>query len=324
MKRVIILTTVLALFAVPCLSQMSKEGVFTMSLPAIGWALQIDLKGFEFKGMELQPDCKGQKMFAVNEKSGVVISAFLEKADRPGDAVECRKFYWDKAKKSPVVKSDVTLKVFAGAPVVQYVIKEHEGRKIEQGNLNAYYSKDGYWVDVHLSKVKFSEADLPLFNEVLDSVKFVEKYQPTRTDCFRYGSMFFLARDYKNAITWYQKFYDMEQAERQADIAFWRVAVDNLGMAYGLTGDIRRSRQIYEAAIAKDPEYPSFYYNLACGYAEESNREKALANLEKAIEFQDNLVKGDKFPDPTTDSSFKKYVNDDKFKALVKKIKIRK
>ena len=59
-------------------------------------------------------------------------------------------------------------------------------------------------------------------------------------------------------------------------------------------------------------------------FAQEGQTHFQAGNLEKAIEFQDNLVKGDKFPDPTTDSSFKKYVNDEKFKALVKKIKIRK
>lgn len=321
MKKALVLTIALAFFALPCLSQMTKEGVFTMSLPAIDWALQIDLKGFQFKGMELQPDCKGQQMAAFNEKSGTIISAFLEKADHPGNAAECRKFYWEKAKKSPSVKSDVALNDIAGVPVVRYLIKEYEGQKIDQGNLNAYYSKGGYWIDIHMSKVKFTENDMALFKEILASVKFIEKYKPTRTDCFRYGSKFFLAQDYKNAITWYQRFYDMEQAERQADIAFWRVAVDNLGMSYGITGNVRKSREIYDAAIAKDPEYPSFYYNLACGYAEEENFDKAMVNLEKAIKFQDNLIAGDAFPDPMKDSSFKKYVNNEKFKNIVKKIK---
>jgi len=271
--------------------------------------------------MELSPDCSGQQMAAFNEKSGVVISAFLEKADHPGDAVECRKFYWDKAKRSPLVKSDIELKEFAGAPVVRYLIKEHEGQKVEQGNLNAYYSRGGYWIDIHMSKAQFTDSDLALFKKVLDSVKFVEKYKPTRTDCFRYGSKFFIAQDYKNAIIWYQKLFDMEQSERQANLSFWRVAVDNLGMAYGLTGNITKSRQIYEAAIAKDPEYPSFYYNLACGYAEEGNFEKAMLNLETAIKFQDNQLTGDVFPDPLKDSSFKKYLKNERFKELVKRIK---
>jgi len=321
MKRALLLTVLVAAFSIPGPAQISKDGLCAISLPSIDWALQVELKDFKFKGMELRPDFLGQQMSASNEKTGVIVSVFLEKADHPGDAKECRNFYWERSMKNPVEKSDVRQTELNGVPVVHYLIKEYQGQKIEQGNLNAFYSRDGYWIDVHLSKTMFTDADMTLFKAIIESVRFIEKYQPTRTDCFRYGSRFFLAQDYKNAIKWYQKFFDMEQADRQADLSFWRVAVDNLGMSYGITGNIKKSKEIYLAAIAKDPKYPSFYYGLACGYAEEGNYEKAMQNLDKAISYQENRIEGEAFPDPAKDTSFKKYWTDEKFKSLVKKIK---
>jgi hypothetical protein len=36
-----------------------------------------------------------------------------------------------------------------------------------------------------------------------------------------------------------------------------------------MSGDIPKARAIFEVASAKDPDYPRYYYNLACADAEE-------------------------------------------------------
>jgi hypothetical protein len=43
-----------------------------------------------------------------------------------------------------------------------------------------------------------------------------------------------------------------------------------------------------------------------------------LANLRKAIQFRDNMIKGESFPDPRHDDSFTKYVGDAKFQEAMK------
>ena len=47
---------------------------------------------------------------------------------------------------------------------------------------------------------------------------------------------------------------------------------------------------------------------------------KALANLSLAFQHKDSVLKGEKKPDPRTDSSFQKYVRDDDFIVLMKKL----
>jgi len=39
---------------------------------------------------------------------------------------------------------------------------------------------------------------------------------------------------------------------------YWHVLVDNLAMAYGIPGDLTRSKEILEYGLAKDPTYPNF------------------------------------------------------------------
>jgi hypothetical protein len=59
---------------------------------------------------------------------------------------------------------------------------------------------------------------------------------------------------------------------------------------------------------------------LACAYAEEGDKAKALANLQLAFDRKGNIVKGEEMPDPRADSSFQKYVRDSDFVGLMKKV----
>jgi hypothetical protein len=60
------------------------------------------------------------------------------------------------------------------------------------------------------------------------------------------------------------------------------------------------------------------YYNLACVFAEDGNKGKMLANIELAFQHKDHVLKGERMPDPRSDSSFQKYVQDDDFVKLMK------
>jgi predicted Zn-dependent protease len=99
-----------------------------------------------------------------------------------------------------------------------------------------------------------------------------------------------------------------------------RILVDQLAMAYGISGDLKKSRALLESAIRDDPEYPLNYYNLACAYAEEGGKGKAFTNLSLAFQHKEHVLKGAQMPDPRTDSSFQKYLGDEDFIKLMAKL----
>jgi tetratricopeptide (TPR) repeat protein len=120
------------------------------------------------------------------------------------------------------------------------------------------------------------------------------------------------------AIDYYKKLLSLENKDPKTNQVIWRVIVDNLGMAYGLSGDLKKAKETFEYGINKDPTYPMFYYNLACTYAETNDLENAIVNLKTAFKYKydRNLGEGG-MPDPRKDSSFKSYLNNEKFlKAL--------
>jgi len=137
----------------------------------------------------------------------------------------------------------------------------------------------------------------------------------------REGSAYYLRHDFEQAIGPYQKALDLEKEKRTLNKSIWKVLVDNLGMAYGITGDLDKAKETFAYGIEKDPDYPLFYYNMACTYGEKKDMEKAIEYLKLAFDRQENMIPGEKMPDPATDSSFKRFMQNEKFKAALEELK---
>ena len=140
-------------------------------------------------------------------------------------------------------------------------------------------------------------------------------------DLFQEGNKAYTAKDFKKAIELYGKALDLEKKEPKLEKKWWFVLIDNLSLAYGISGDIKNSRETIEYGISKEPTYPLFYYNNACGYGEENNEAKAIDNLKLAYKYKDNVLEGEKIPEPTTDSSFKNLMKSETFKKAVADMK---
>lgn len=93
---------------------------------------------------------------------------------------------------------------------------------------------------------------------------------------------------------------------------------DQLGVIYGMSGKFDRSIALYRKAIAHDPDYPPYYYNLACSYSESGNLEQAIVNLQEAYKRKDKWPQYQSFPDPRKDDSFKNWLNEERFVAALK------
>jgi len=140
-------------------------------------------------------------------------------------------------------------------------------------------------------------------------------------DLFQEGNKAYTAKDYKKAIELYVKALAIEKKERKLEKKWWFVLIDNLSLAYGISGDIKNSRETIEYGISKEPTYPLFYYNNACGYGEENNEAKAIENLRLAYKYKDNVLEGEKVPEPTTDSSFKNLMKSETFRKALTEMK---
>ena len=143
---------------------------------------------------------------------------------------------------------------------------------------------------------------------------------PETRNLIEQGSRFYLVGDFKRAIPPYQKALDREKANPTLSRTIWRVLVDNLGMAYGISGDLKKAKATFEYGLSKDSKYPMFHYNMACTYGEMDDPENAIVYLKQAFDYRDNMIKGEKIPNPWTDSSFQRFMSNEKFVNALREI----
>lgn len=134
------------------------------------------------------------------------------------------------------------------------------------------------------------------------------------------GSAHYIRQDFRKAIGFYSKALELEKKQPTLEKTMWRVLIDNLGMAYGISGDLAKAKETFEYGLSKDPAYPMFYYNLACTYGEMNDIENAIANLGLAFRHKDNAIPGEGMPNPATDSSFKRFLGNERFRTLLREI----
>lgn len=311
------------LLSTAAMAQQSGTDHVRMTIPGIAGALELNVGAATWQ-TRVRDDGIETQMRAMERQDHVLISAFLQKVDFAATAEKCREEWWtgtEKGYKSHNLKMEHMARSSDGAIArVEFLVPEFQGKKVNQQSLHAYLGSGNLCAEVHLSKLQFSPDDQKLFEDVLRTVRLLPNEAasdaPQAKTSFDYaaeGSKAYLMKDYRAAIRSYQKAVDLEKQKRSLEQTLFRVVVDNLGIAYGITGDIDRSMETLKYGISQDPEYPMFYYNVACGYGEQGKMDESLEQLRLAFKYKANMIAGEVFPDPLHDSSFRKFVKDKKF-----------
>lgn len=310
------------LLSAATLAQQSGTDHVRMTIPGVQGALDLSVgpTGWQTR---VRDDGIETQMRAMSRPDHLEISAFLQKVDFVASAEKCREEWWsgtEKGYKSHGFKMEHMNKTSDGTMArVEFLVPEFQGKKINQHSLHAYLGSSNLCAEIHLSKIDFSPDDQKLFEAVLITARLspgegaASSQGKTSFDYAAEGSKAYLIRDYRTAIRAYQKAVDLEKQTRSLNQTTFRIVVDNLGIAYGVTGDIDRSMDTLKYGISQDPEFPMFYYNMACGYGERGKMDESLEQLRLAYKYKANMILGESFPDPLHDSSFRKFVKDKKF-----------
>jgi len=152
--------------------------------------------------------------------------------------------------------------------------------------------------------------------KMLMALQFDPSAKPTFNGAFAYATVEFDHQQYAGAAKAYRKALSLV-VESDDPMKWTRVTTDQLSMSLGISGDLKQSREVNEAAIKADPTYPLYYYNLACADGEEGKAAAARTHLQQAFDRKANTLPGETLPDPATDDSFKKLISDPQFRAFV-------
>jgi len=296
--------------------------------PEKGLGLSIDLTGFKKDIDQVKPDGR-RYLMASHPKTGLNVSVTLEKVPTQASAQGCRE-QLQLIQKGPFVTrgQDIKLNADGEIPTLEYTLHKIQGVRLDQKNVYACMAQDNVYADIQLSKVQYTTADAPLFQSILKTVRLQPRPSeiirlpapapPNSLELLNIGSALYRQNEYAQAIPPYQRAFELEKAEPQLDRILWRVLIDNLGMAYGMTGHLREAKATFEQGIQADPTYPMFHYNLACTFAEMNDLDRAMQSLKTAFRYRKNQNPGEEgMPDPRQNSSFQRFMKKDTFRNLV-------
>ncbi len=135
------------------------------------------------------------------------------------------------------------------------------------------------------------------------------------------GHRLYYQQRFKEAIPEYERAMELApKAPEPLQPLEERILTDQLGMSYAASGRLDKAKTLFESAVKKDPDFPMYYYNLACTYAEMGDLDQALVNLRLGFDRKGNSLPGESYPDPRTDDSFKRYLGDERFQRAMKEM----
>src|SRR5262245_29743355 len=75
---------------------------------------------------------------------------------------------------------------------------------------------------------------------------------PVVMEYMQEGSQFYFKNDFKKAIEPYSKALELEKKQSTLPKPLWYVLIDNLGISYGITGDLKKAKETFEYGLSKD------------------------------------------------------------------------
>lgn len=325
MTRIRVLAALFVL-AAAAFGQGTEDGQFRLALPEHNGQLRWSAPGFKVTELSAKSNGNEVGIRGSDEARRVSFLGFLFVLSElaPLTSAKCRDGVLGPEKKeNPALKITSTSEY--GAPpalpisLATYTTKSASGKISYM--VRGFIATGEVCGDLEFYSDAPLSADDPPLKTVFASYAFDETYVPRYKDVFLYAQILYDHHMYAAAGPRFELALAKLREQPEGDVrTMTRVLTDQAGMAYGISGNISKSRSLFEKAIAEDPDYPLYYYNLACSDAEEKNLVAARDHLEMAFERKANVLKGESMPDPAKDDSFLPYSNNKDFWAFVKSL----
>jgi hypothetical protein len=251
---------------------------------------------------------------------GLLVFLFRYPEEAPLTSEKCRDSIMRHVQQdeAPVTIESQTVRHGKNAPIalVQYSETSASGQWYR---VRAFVATTDLCSDIEFSSQHPLTADQPSIQQALASVVFDPDAKPSFRDVFSYATVLLDHKMMKAAAPTYEQ--SLGLLPPNDPTSKWRrIATDQAVMAYGIAGDLEKSRTLAEHAIQIDPDYPLNYYNLACADAEAGNAKQATIHLQQAFDRKAHVIPGESLPDPTQDDSIQKLRQDKTFWDFVESL----
>lgn len=151
------------------------RNVLSVSTQTAPWELRFPRDEWALQQTKRRADGLGDYYMFSNGRTQLNVSFFIEPATKCKSPAECRSLFWSGAGAQFPNPQGVEQLEENGFAVVRFVVQELEGVKINQLNYSAHTVRDGYWVDMRISKIFSQDADRQAISDFVKSISFAKK-----------------------------------------------------------------------------------------------------------------------------------------------------
>jgi hypothetical protein len=156
-------------------SKPPDEERIGFTVPAAPWTLTLPKGDLVIERRQLKPDGRAGYFSMSDEKNKLNISFFIEPVGDCRDSKSCRDMVWKLGNPSWEKPEKVVQSEIGDVSYFEFFMPSFRGMPVKQQNMYAEFVKDGFWVDMHISKVLYKPEEHELFERVIKSVKFEPK-----------------------------------------------------------------------------------------------------------------------------------------------------
>jgi hypothetical protein len=310
--------------------QAAGKADFKLVLANHNGQVQWKAAGFKITETSAKPDGREIGIRAQDASGRLSFLGFLFEVPEQGPvtSAKCRDGSLEQEKASdPTFKqtrmSEVARTDRIPVSVVDYSVQGKGGTPAY--SVRGFVASGNICGDLEVYSAEPIRSEDPDLLQIFQSFQLDEHYQPGFNDVFFYAQVLANSKEFAAAGPLFERALTLVRDAKGVDTKLWRrMATEQAGMSYGISGDTTKARAIFEAAIANDPDYPMYYYNLACADAQEKNLAEARKHLQQAFDRKANTLPGESMPDPTTDDSFTPYSNDKDFWSFLEGLRTKK
>jgi len=167
-----VLIVLLKVFAAAQTVSEDRVAFTTVEAP---WMVSLDGRNLEIKEQQVKRDTQSGYFLLYNEKDNLTVSLFIETAVKCKTSDECRDFVLKTGNPKWGKVQDVVKSKIGDFSYFEFFRPTAQNQPLQVLDMYAEYVADGYWVDLHISKVLYKQADHLLFENLMKSIRFVSK-----------------------------------------------------------------------------------------------------------------------------------------------------
>ena len=151
------------------------------TVPAAPWTLTLPAADFVVKQRQLKPDGRSGYFYVTSERSDLNVSFFIEPVSQCKNSRACRDMVWKAGNPAWGNHTNFVSSEIGDISYFELLLPVFRGQPIAQQNMYAEFVVEGFWVDMHISKVLYKPEEHKLFEDLVKAVKFEPKARKDRS-----------------------------------------------------------------------------------------------------------------------------------------------